>query len=284
MDDKAKKELLRRISSGELDSHGIDDLISNESTNLDRSRGARDLAESTLGREYLRQTGVSIPNIKNASRKEMEAFLNKLKEEQYPELSDYSVESRDLDAMGYSVPDKKRLLIDPKKHKSIEDIAGTLFHESGHAYDDIKGTDSLSDSILNRDKQRELRKLQIIANETGISPDAYDLSKIYQKGHHANIPKLRPDDSFGFGALKGLVKNKGFKSVTGALPIVGSLLGAGMALDSGDATAAIPGLDMADSVGETPEQENQMLAETKARMDYDKSQARRDALSKLRKK
>lgn len=277
MDDKQKK-LLQRLKEGSLDQLGVDDLIQGSSSNLDKARQARDLAETTLGSEYLRQTGVPVPNIKDATNAQIESFLNKLKEEAYPELSDYGIEAKDLDAMGYADFGAKKVEIDPKKHGSIEELVGSLFHESGHLYDDKnKLIESLPDSKLPMAKQSELRKLQKFASETGIEPDAYDLNKIYQKGHHANIPKVRPNDSFGFGALEGLVKNKAFKS------IAGPAIGLGAALATGDVSAALPtGLE-SENVGESPEQEDIMIAEEKARQNYDKSQARKDALAKLAK-
>lgn len=67
-----------------------------------------------------------------------------------------------------------------------------------------------------------------------------------------------------------------------AIPVIGAA--AGLAMNPDDASAAIPILDSAESVGESPQTENQMLAETQSRMDYEESQASKDrkaALAKL---
>jgi hypothetical protein len=74
--------------------------------------------------------------------------------------------------------------------------------------------------------------------------------------------------------------SKGLK----ALPIVGTLAGMAGAVSSNDASAGIPILDTADSVGMSASAEDQMLAETQAKIDYENSQAKRDkqaALAKL---
>mgnify|MGYP003660449669 CR=1 FL=1 len=80
---------------------------------------------------------------------------------------------------------------------------------------------------------------------------------------------LRKQMSSGKKAItKGLTK--GLKS----LPVIGSL--AALAT-SGDASAAIPGLDSAESAGMSGEAENKMMAEIKAKKDYGNSQASADS-------
>lgn len=64
------------------------------------------------------------------------------------------------------------------------------------------------------------------------------------------------------------------------------LLGLGTALSSGDATAAVPILGSVEGAGMSSQDEDQMIAETQGRMDYKKSQAAKDraaALAKLSK-
>lgn len=70
--------------------------------------------------------------------------------------------------------------------------------------------------------------------------------------------------------------SKGLKSI----PVLGSLAALATAED---ASAAIPLLDTADSVGMSPEDENQLIAETQGRMDYQDSQAKQDRLAALAK-
>lgn len=76
---------------------------------------------------------------------------------------------------------------------------------------------------------------------------------------------------------------KKFGSGLKVLPLVGSLAGL---MGAEDASAAIPILDSAEGVGMSAADENAMIADTMARVNYDKSQAHRDrqaALAKLAK-
>lgn len=73
---------------------------------------------------------------------------------------------------------------------------------------------------------------------------------------------------------------KGMKSGMKMIPVIGGI--ASLAMNPDDASASVPILDQADSVGMSPEEENQMLAETDARLNYEKSQAARDRLAALR--
>ena len=92
-----------------------------------------------------------------------------------------------------------------------------------------------------------------------------------KRGDKSTISKLQDiARKLGKGASKGL------KSV----PILGSLAALATAED---ASAAIPLLDTADSVGMSPEDENQFLAETQGRMDYQDSPAKQDRLAALAK-
>ena len=86
-----------------------------------------------------------------------------------------------------------------------------------------------------------------------------------KRGDKGMISKLQQiAGKLGKGASKGL------KSI----PIIGSL--AALA-GSEDASAAVPGLDSAESVGMSGAAENQMMAEIQGRKDYATSQAAEDA-------
>jgi len=74
----------------------------------------------------------------------------------------------------------------------------------------------------------------------------------------------------GKGATRGLK----------ALPLVGGVVSA---LASGNASAAVPGLDSAESVGMSPQAEREFLSEIQARKDYEQSQAKKDKLAALAK-
>ena len=269
MEDKdLYNKLTKRIKSGNL---YVDDLIDTSGDLSTNSRRARDLAERTLGSEYLKQTGVSVPDIKKSNRSQVESFLNKLKEEQYPELSDTNIELRKnlkyegVPVDGLALPDK-RIQLDYNKNRSIEDLVGSTFHEGAHQYDATKGFYGVDDEIMTPRKKGLIKSLDLPLE----SLDSYDVNEIIQKGHHMEIPKKRPG-SFGFGALKGLLKSGGFKS------LLGPAVGLGLALGSEDASAAIPILDQAESAGMSPEDEDIFIAEQEAQKAYQQSPAAKDA-------
>lgn len=118
------------------------------------------------------------------------------------------------------------------------------------------------------DKLNEERFLKIQQAESALKERGYE--KYRKRGTKGSFTA----DSFGF-------KNPASGKTLRALGPIGTLLGAGLALDSGDASAAIPILDQADSVGESSEDEAQMLAEIDALKSYDKSPARLHRLKAL---
>jgi hypothetical protein len=73
---------------------------------------------------------------------------------------------------------------------------------------------------------------------------------------------------------------KGASGGLKAIPVVGAL---GALMGAEDASAAIPGLDTADSAGMSASDENQMLAEYNAKQNYKNSQASRDRMKALKK-
>jgi len=79
------------------------------------------------------------------------------------------------------------------------------------------------------------------------------------------------------GKKAAILKSVG-KKLLGAVPLVG---GIAQAIDSGDASAAVPGLDEAEDVGMSAADENQMLSEIQARKDYANSPARMAKLKML---
>lgn len=93
---------------------------------------------------------------------------------------------------------------------------------------------------------------------------------------------VKRGDNEMINKLKMISKKMG--SGLKAIPVVGA---AAALMGSEDASAAIPGLDTADSAGMSADAENQMLAEYDARKNYNNSQAsmdRMEALKKLRNK
>lgn len=236
---------------------------------------ARDLAEDALAQQVLKNTGVPIPG-KGSSRSKAEDFFNRIAKERYPEIEP-DVRINDLGGEVAGNYGNGIINLDKAEAKKdlIRSVSGVL-HESGHQYDDkFLGAPSLKG----------------LANEKGLVDkvksasrrlDDIDPTHAYEliaQGHHANIPKLR-EGSYGLGALKSMMKNGTFKSV----PVIGTGLAAYSALDTGDVMAAVPGLDSAENVGESVEEEKLMLAEDQARKNYEKSPAaaaRKQALSSL---
>lgn len=249
--DSRYKDLIQRIKDGDPDL--MEDLVSKSPDFVSTSRGARDLAEDTLGSEYLRQTGVSVPDIKTASRSQIESFANKLKEEAYPELRKTGIEIPDTlpgGNIGKFSPSTNKISLAKDGITSAEQLAGSTFHEAGHAYDTNKKLiGGIDDFKLGSDKKKFLKSLGIKSGRDLEKLDPSVINEIVQLGHHANIPKLR-EGSFGLGALKSLVKNKTFK----ALPFVGPALAGGLTMmATGDASAAqaaaTPILGEADDLG-----------------------------------
>jgi len=81
--------------------------------------------------------------------------------------------------------------------------------------------------------------------------------------------------------LKKIAMKVGKGATTGlkVLPIVGAAAGL---IGADDASAAIPGLDSSESVGMSSADENQMLAERQAQVDYIKSQAAKDKEERMK--
>jgi len=248
MEDKYKK-LIDRIKDGDVQ---VDDLIPSDPNYMEKAFASRDLSQGALGSEYLKQTGVSVPDIKTANRSTIESFLNKLKEEAYPELKKTSVELRDNlpDSLGEYYPDKNKIALSKTNLQDVNEMVGTNFHELGHAFDKKSGTlNSTPVDLWTPEKKKLLKSLGLKSGNDLTKLDASDISEIVQLGHHTNIPKLR-EGSYGMGALKSLVKNKTFKS----LPYIGpAIAGLGTLAATGDVSAATqavtPILNEAEGIG-----------------------------------
>jgi hypothetical protein len=200
-----------------------DEFIEKSNDIYDNALLARNLTEDAVGREILKNTGVPIPG-KEASRLKKEDFFNRLIKERYPEIEpDVRLEgSEDFYQKG------KINLSDFTKQSPIETQVGTSMHEAAHQYDD-----QILDQYGNPLDKSSLRK----AKAKGVDLAGKDPLQIYDEfigsKHHAKIPKIR-ENSFGFSALKNLIKGNNFKSV----PVIGPALGAAIAAASGDSNAA----------------------------------------------
>ena len=89
----------------------------------------------------------------------------------------------------------------------------------------------------------------------------------------------------GDASMMNKLKKIASKMKTGAkaIPGVGALAAIAGLAGAEDASAAIPILDSADSVGMSPQDENQMIAETQAKINYGNSPAAQDRLLALAK-
>jgi hypothetical protein len=260
IDPEMLKKFLERAKRGDFSSA---DLISDEQGPFHQALTGRNLTESALASEVMKNTGIPTPS-RYMSRLKQEDTLNRFLAEQYPEMKDHDVRVMDLDehkARGlYGTNEKtgkKLIAVHKKLITKPEELLGTLFHEGGHKYDD----DIIGNVPNNEILKSETGQKAIEAARQGKRIDPVQLYEdVTSAGHHAFIPDKRPG-SFGLGALKSLLKSGNFKSL--APPIIGGLATAAM---TGDATAAIPGLGDADNVGSSTD-DRIMKGEDKSRKD-----------------
>lgn len=238
---------------------------------------ANALQERALGQQLLEQFKGRIPNKKTTSS-ELRDFAEGLREQFTPDVkSAINIEPEFKHAGLYS---PKKDLVQIAAKQGPKDFASTAVHEFLHGRDYKAGDyGDTFDLAAGKEFNKKLKPMMgEIVDEAGNvidrkmakslieRADINDLKELLLKGHHgfkrgatiaqANIPRL----------LKGL-------------PVLGA---AGAALLSQDASAAVPLLSEADDVGESIEEERQMLAEDKARKAYSKSPAHQDRLSALR--
>lgn len=235
------RELIDLLKVSDEEIPDLTGLVSDKGTPLDISRRVRDLSENALGDLYLKNTGVSVPNLKNASRSEIESFLNKLKEEAYPDLGDTGIELRDAleGEYGHYDPNSNRVVL-ARDHKP-ERLTGTTFHELGHATDGEFA--SVEDDVFDTTKKSKLRDKGVKSGSQLSRMNPYEVNEIIQSGHHASVPNRT--GAYGMSNLKNLIKGRGLKSI----PVVGPALGTATAFMTGDATAGVPILGEADSLG-----------------------------------
>lgn len=193
---------------------------------LSDSLYARNLAEEALAQKVLDNTGIPIPD-KSARKAQLEDFFAQLLDQTYPELNldKFYIEPipDQLKVEGYFDPKTKNIVVNQNsiKNNGIVSGVGTLFHEAGHAYDDVK---KITPKITQDDFNKELRRLKA----EGFDLKNADPAQVYElmaEKHHAKIPKLR-EGTYGLGALKSYLKSGTFK---GMAPLLakGAAAGAG---------------------------------------------------------
>ena len=270
MDERARRQQIEAYTRQLREGNPLmEDFVKERSSVNSKAYQARDLAEEALANEVMKNTSVPVPG-KGSSRSKTEDFYNRILNETHPEISP-DVQIRDLgDYEGEYQNGRIKVNKDMvQKQGLLKSLSGVL-HEGGHQFDDKMLDFHGSDDVKYKDLVQNAPAKKLI---TEVDPaEAYELMS---KGHHAKIPNLR-EGSFGLGGLKSMLKTGTFRAV----PLIGTALGAAAALESGDVMAAVPGLDQAESVGESAESEKQALAEHDARVSYDKSDAFKDARRK----
>lgn len=243
-----------------------EDYIGKTGDVYDDALRARNLAEESLAQKLLDDTSIPIPD-KTSPLSKKEDFLNQILQDKYPELKK-QVQFKDMQG-NLGLYDKGNIFLNKEiaKSRSPQKLVADVVHEGGHAYDDVK---KLVTPDQVEDFNKELRKLKA----SGFDLKNADPAQVYEliaNKHHAQIPNLR-EGTFGLGALKSYLKSGTFK----ALPFVGPALGAAAAMSSGDASAAIPVLSEAESLGPEKGSEDYEIENPQANPEL-----RRAALQKL---
>lgn len=246
-----------------------EDLIDKDENIQRNALLARNLSEDTLAQQVLKNTGIPIPH-DGASIAKKEDFLNQIVQERYPEFKNPNVSVADLSG-AHADYGKGNIRVDRNQLNDITQATGKALHEAGHRYDD----EILGHLGKNLDLS-ELRK----AKNSGIDLKKLDPAQVYElysKSHHAEIPNLR-EGSFGYGALKSMLKSGNFKGIA---PIgLGTAIGAAVLPEDANASDLIPVLDQASNAGD-PLEDRMIMEEVKARQNYERSPARLDALKAL---
>lgn len=252
--DNNQLDIIAKLIRDGADEEEISEFLSKGRNNLDTAMKAGNTFEKSLGRQYLKQTGVSVPNYKNASTDQLEKFSRDLLAEQNPEIKNTNVKVLpDLKDYGIYDPNTNTAGISKLKNKDIEEYTGTLLHEGGHSYDQKKGLylnkDSVDIDSFDKFKKSKLKNMGLKRGSDLAKQESSVINEIIQAGHHANIPDVR-EGTFGRANLLNIMKGKAVKSI----PFIGpALVGGATMLTTGDASAAtqsaIPILNEADSLG-----------------------------------
>ena len=247
MEKDLKKEALekfaKKLSIGDYSSGNL--VMPNKSLGS-QALEARNIAEQALANEFLKNTGLPIPD-KFTSVSKAEDFLNSSLQEAYPEFDpNVKLLSEKNDPylkgnLGFYSPKKSEIVLnrDSFSPKDIRNLLATTFHEGAHKYDDKILKYQLPKDLSSKNGMLNFEDAYKTAKELDRPIDPTEMYEIAAKGHHARIPKLRDADSFGLGALKSYLKSGTFK----AIPIVGTAAAGAAALSSPDASAAA--MDMA---------------------------------------
>jgi hypothetical protein len=228
MVDPRKQALEDFAKKVELGDYSTTTMVSPEKTLFNQGLSARDVAEKTLAKKVLDNTGISIPD--NGSIKQLEEFLGRVAKERYPEI-DPNIRILQENEKNYLKGNKGLygklksgspiIALNRKILQSgdILDPVATLLHELGHQYDEERLSYEMPKELKNINNKSQLSKEKAYALAKKSLPRSLDPSDFYEaaaEGHHANIPNLR-EGSYGLGALKSYLKSGDFRGVTGPL-------------------------------------------------------------------
>jgi hypothetical protein len=249
---EALEQFSKKLSSGDF---STGNLISPEGQLGRQAFSARDIAEQALANEFLKDTGLPIPD-KFQTTSQAEDFLSRSLKQVYPEFEPNLrlVSAKDaphlVKSLGSYSPSSASILLnrDQFSPKDIRNLLATAFHEGAHKYDDKVLNYSVPKELMKERGQLDFKKAYDVAKELDRPIDPTEMYEVAAKGHHARIPKLRDADSFGLGALKSYLKSGTFK---GLAPLLakGAMIGAG-----GLVSAAASAADMPD-VGKPSEED-----------------------------
>jgi len=234
MEKGLKKEALekfaKKLSIGDYSSGNL--VMPNKSLGS-QALEARNIAEQALANEFLKNTGLPIPD-KFTSVSKAEDFLNKSLQEAYPEFDpNVKLLSEKNDPylkgnLGFYSPKKSEIVLnrDSFSPKDIRNLLATTFHEGAHKYDDKVLKYQLPKDLSSKNGMLNFEDAYKTAKELDRPIDPTEMYEIAAKGHHARIPKLRDADSFGLGALKSYLKSGTFKGLAPML-VKGATIGVG---------------------------------------------------------
>lgn len=254
------KDLLNAISKLIQDGASeeeISELLQKKGDNISTSRAARDVFERSLAQQYMKNTGVSVPDYKTASTGKLENYIGDILGEQNPALKNANIKVlNEMSGAGAYDPATNTIELNRNSptNRDIKGLTASGLHEGAHSFDEKSGlylkNPSVEDNIMSGSATKKLMKSQGIKTGTDLAKkEASVINEIVQAGHHANIPGVR-EGSFGRANLLNILKGRAVRAV----PFVGPALAAGATmLATGDVSAATqaatPGLSEAENLG-----------------------------------
>lgn len=242
MEDKSKlfKELAKRLRDEGANAN-IDDLISMSGDSLENSRQTRDLLEQYVGSEMMKNTSIPI-DIKNekGAKKTLERLT-----EQYTDIKNPKWDVYDIgkDTVGGLHTDGS--FGANTRYLDKDTLGQLLAHEPIHKMVQDEGLGkSIPDNIMSKAKKEALKEANILSGSDLAKRGAMASHEIMQLGHLNPTSKSTSSLRNAIAAATGK-----FGKLSKAIPFIGPALGAAAAINTGEASAAIPILNEADDLG-----------------------------------